>query len=112
MSDKEKAKEYVDKIKRQYLLSEEGLGCAEQGYLDGLAEGRKESLDVLICEQEHNQMLIKENKTMKTILLDVFKKHGDLCSLCEVKGQKLPECKCMKDNECLEHIIELYGGAK
>ena len=28
-------------IKKQYLLSDEGLGCAEQGYLDGLTEGSK-----------------------------------------------------------------------
>lgn len=45
MTDKEKAKEYVDKIKRQYLLSEEGLGCAEQGYLDGLKEGKKDATE-------------------------------------------------------------------
>lgn len=66
--------------------------------------------DRLEKQIDYNLELGENIGILKTILLDVFKKHGDLCSLCEAKGQKLPECKCMKDNECLKHIIELYGG--
>lgn len=44
---------------------------------------------------------------IKKILLDVMKKQIDCCSVCEMYGQKLPECKCMKDEDCVEHIIKL-----
>lgn len=63
MTDEEKAKEYVNKIKRQYLLSEEGLGCAEQGYLDGLAEGRKEELGYEKCLEDVYAELEKIRKS-------------------------------------------------
>lgn len=74
----------------------------------------KQKTEVLFAR---NTVLINENERLnaevlelKEIIIDVFKKHGELCSLCENKGQKITECKCMKDEECLEHLIKLYKG--
>lgn len=49
----------------------------------------------------------KENKILKTIILDSFLL-GDLCTLCKNKGQNLPECTCKTNMECLDHMIKLY----
>lgn len=50
---------------------------------------------------------LEENQVLKSILLAVMEKH-DICSLCESKGQYLPECTCMKNDECLIHIQNLW----
>lgn len=76
MTDEEKAEEYVDKIKRQYLLSEEGLGCAEQGYLDGLEESRKESCEV--CEKESNKEYQKLFDKQREIIEELEKENEEL----------------------------------
>lgn len=48
-----------------------------------------------------------KKKLIKKILLDVMKKQNDCCSVCEMYGQNLPQCKCMADEECVNHIINL-----
>ncbi|MCQ2589255.1 MAG: hypothetical protein MJ179_02420 [Treponema sp.] len=70
-------------------------------------ESDKKSISLII---EKRKEFEKENAELKEIIIDVLKKHGELCFLCENKGQKLPECKCIKDEECLEHLIKLYKG--
>ena len=36
-----------------------------------------------------------------------MKYQNECCSVCESYGQNLPQCKCMTDAECTEHIIKL-----
>ena len=48
-----------------------------------------------------------KKKLIKRILLDVMKYQHECCSVCESYGQNLPQCKCMTDAECTEHIIKL-----
>lgn len=48
-----------------------------------------------------------KKKLIKKILLDVMKKQNECCSVCEMYGQNLPQCKCMADEECVNHIIKL-----
>lgn len=48
-----------------------------------------------------------KKRHIKKILLDIIKYQNELCSVCELYGQKLPECKCMRDEDCVNHIIEL-----
>ena len=48
-----------------------------------------------------------KKKLIKRILMDVMKYQHECCSVCEMYGQKLPECKCMRDEDCVNHIIEL-----
>ena len=46
-------------------------------------------------------------KLIKRILFDMMKHQNEFCSVCEIYGQNLPECKCMTDEKCVEHIIKL-----
>ena len=39
--------------------------------------------------------------------MDIMKYQNELCSVCEMYGQKLPECKSMRDEDCVNHILEL-----
>ena len=48
-----------------------------------------------------------KKKLIKKILLDIMKYQNELCSVCEMYGQKLPECKSMIDEDCVNHILEL-----
>lgn len=48
-----------------------------------------------------------KKKLIKKILLDIMKYQNELCSVCEMYGQKLPECKSMRDEDCVNHILEL-----
>lgn len=48
-----------------------------------------------------------KKKLIKKILLDVMKTQNECCSVCEMYGQNLPQCKCMTDEECVNHIIKL-----
>lgn len=48
-----------------------------------------------------------KKKLIKRILLDIMKYQNDCCSVCESYGQNFPQCKCMTDAECTEHIIKL-----
>ena len=36
-----------------------------------------------------------------------MKYQNELCSVCEMYGQKLPERKSMRDEDCVNHILEL-----
>lgn len=75
MTDKEKAKEYCksskDFVKYTSETYKRRLGKA---YLDGLKAGRKESLLVLICEQEHVEMLEKLHESDKRAIEIIMKK--------------------------------------
>lgn len=48
-----------------------------------------------------------KKKIIKKILMDVMKYQNECCSVCESYGQKLPECKCMTNEECVKHIVKL-----
>ena len=52
----------------------------------------------------------RENKiaVLKNIILDAMAEQTAFCLLCKNKGQILPECKRMKDKDCLQHLVELY----
>lgn len=50
----------------------------------------------------------KQISIYKKILEDVFEKYRELCSLCEKKGQCLPECECMDTEECMNKLFMLY----
>ena len=46
-----------------------------------------------------------KKKLIKKILLDIMKYQNELCSVCEMYGQKLPECKSMRDEGCVNHVL-------
>lgn len=58
MTDEEKAKAYIGKISEKYLLSNAELGCAKQGYIDGLKEGRKDiaQTEIVNVKNTYNQL--------------------------------------------------------
>lgn len=62
----------------------------------------------VIREQE----LEAQNEKLKQILFDVLDLHGDLCQLCKNKGQVLPQCNCVSNEDCFNHILELYKEKK
>lgn len=47
------------------------------------------------------------DKLVKKILLDVMDLSGDCCAVCKKYGQILPECKCMVNTDCVNHLIKL-----
>lgn len=50
-----------------------------------------------------------ENKiaVLKNIIFDAMVGQ-EFCLLCKKKGQILPECKRMRNKDCLQHLVELY----
>lgn len=55
------------------------------------------------------ERLCKRNEILTNIIMDVFKLSGDLCTLCKSKGEYLPDCECLTDEDCLKQLIGLYG---
>lgn len=60
-----------------------------------------QGLNDCICEQSENEKILKK-------ILNEALMFCDLCSLCALKGQILFNCKCMQNDECIEHMIELF----
>lgn len=60
---------------------------------------------------EKVDQIIKENRTLKEIMLFSLSKY-DLCSLCEIKGQNLPRCTSNTDKDCLKNILCLWEAEK
>ena len=50
----------------------------------------------------------KENSILKNIISEIIKEN-DICYICQMKGQVLPECKCMENSECLKNMISLWS---
>lgn len=59
-------------------------------YLDGLTKGRK------------------ENEILKNIISTILDK-DNICYICQMKGQVLPECMRMENSECLKNMISLWS---
>lgn len=114
------------------------INIYKDGYLDGLEEGRKEKcLDqnkdgrIRPCEvmKENEELkeqiekmknnykkqrnrrideLQKKNKILKNIISTILDKE-DICYICKMKGQVLPECMRMENSECLKNMISLWS---
>lgn len=67
--------------------------------------------NAVLSQQEQLQEKREKISVLNKIILDSFK-IGDFCSLCKNKGQILPECPCVTNAECMEHIIDLYMRCK
>ena len=79
-------------------------------YVAGMEAGRKEVANEQLKTEKVDQ-IIKENRTLKEIILFSISKY-DLCSLCEIKGQKLPRCTSKTDKDCLKNILCLWEADK
>lgn len=55
--------------------------------------------------------LKKENEILKNIISTILDKE-DICYICKMKGQVLPECMRMENSECLENMISLWSKTK
>lgn len=62
------------------------------------------------CEMmfKRNTILINENEILKNIISTIMNK-DDICYICQMKGQVLPECMRMENSECLENMISLWS---
>ena len=62
------------------------------------------------CETmfKRNTILINENEILKNIISTILDK-DDICYICQMKGQVLPECMRMENSECLENMISLWS---
>lgn len=50
-----------------------------------------------------------KKKDVQHLLEDIMEK-TDLCFLCEKYNQTLNKCKCLRNSECAEHILNLFEG--
>lgn len=60
---------------------------------------------------KRNTILINENEILKNIISTVLDK-DDICYICQMKGQVLPECMRMENSECLKNMISLWSKTK
>lgn len=109
------AEEYV-KTNHSHIMSGTMKSIYKKIYLDGLAEGRKEkcleqNIDGTIrpCEVMNDYFnLTKEKEILKNIISTILDK-DDICYICQMKGQVLPECMRMENSECLKNMISLWS---
>ena len=80
-------------------------------YVAGMNAGRKEREGEIKQVEINREEIEKENRTLKKIMLFAISKY-DLCSLCEIKGQKLPRCTSNTDKDCLKNILCLWETEK
>lgn len=64
---KKQTEEYVDKIKSKYLLSEEGLGCAEQGFQDGAKWGMEHAIQWHDLRKNPDDLPMSEDMIVRVI---------------------------------------------
>lgn len=54
------------------------------------------------------KVIEKENTIFKSIISIILDKE-DICYICEMKAQVLPECMRMENSECLKNMISLWS---
>lgn len=54
------------------------------------------------------KVIEKENEILKNIISTVLDKE-DICYICQMKGQVLPECMRIENSECLKNMISLWS---
>lgn len=54
------------------------------------------------------KVIEKENSILKSIISTILDKE-DICYICQMKGQVLPECMRMENSECLKNMISLWS---
>lgn len=102
----------VLRIERERLTSEVSKLQEEKQYLEAEISKRDECIDNLEADNKDAagelELWQRENAVLKQILDNVMK-ISDVCSLCAMKGQSLPDCKCSTNVECIKNLIKLWG---
>lgn len=117
MKENAELKEQIEKLKNNYKkqrnrrideLQKENAELKEQlknnPYVQILQNEKSEMAEDFAKQIEKMKVIEKENSIFKSIISTILDK-DDICYICQMKGQVLPECMCMENSECLKNNI-------